>query len=106
MFPRSEFTPAKLRKQGVGEDQIHMFLERVDRLGNLQLLEDIPNMEKQNSNFSRWVDATFTTDEEKYAYMARHYIPNVSFKFNDFLKFFEQRENKLRDAFKSILIQK
>lgn len=48
MHPKSGFTKKKLQKRGIPEDSIEFYLENYNYIGNLQLLESIPNIEKSN----------------------------------------------------------
>jgi hypothetical protein len=49
IFPRSRFTRSKLLSTGIAPDQIDEYLDKVNRLPNLQLLPGIQNTEKLRS---------------------------------------------------------
>jgi hypothetical protein len=51
IFPKSTFTTKRLLKKGVPTDKIAGLIENCNYIGNLQLLEEIPNIEKGNSDF-------------------------------------------------------
>lgn len=104
IFPRSEFSHQKLRKRGITEDNIPAFMENVNRLGNLQLLEDIPNMEKQATEYETWLNRTYSSAAEREENRRRHYIPSVSLDFANFLEFFEERQKLLRRRFSDTLL--
>jgi len=104
IYPKSLFTKSKLRKRGIPEEQIEDFIERSNLLGNLQFLESIPNIEKQHKEFDKWIYEAYPDEEEREKYMEKHYIPDVNLSFDNFLEFFEKREEliiaKLEDILK------
>lgn len=103
IFAKSLFTRKELLKLGIAEDELDTYMEKVNSLGNLQLLEGIPNIEKSNKPFIEWVQEAFLTEKERQDYAEKHYIPQVDFDMKAFPKFVEQRENILVEAFKEIL---
>jgi uncharacterized protein with ParB-like and HNH nuclease domain len=103
IFPKSEFTNSKLRKRGVPENDIPDFLDNVNRIGNLQLLEDIPNMEKQNKDFGNWFLEVYSTDINRLEYKNKHLIPETNLELLNFKKFFEFRNKLIRERFKRLL---
>ena len=104
IFPKSLFSRHKLRKKGIKDEEIDKFIDSVNYLGNLQLLEAIPNIEKKDTEFKIWLDTIYKDTEKQKNYRAKHYIPNVRLDFDNFLKFFEEREKSLLKKFKEILI--
>jgi len=103
IHPRSAFTKPKLRQMGIEEDNIDFYLENVDLLPNLQLLEGIPNLEKSDVDFGDWLDKTYKTPEERASYMNRHHIPPVDLSLANFRKFVEERGKLLADKLREIL---
>ena len=106
IFPKSKFTKSKLRKLGIDEIQIEDFQNNVDCIGNLQLLEATPNIEKRDKDFDVWFDMTYKTENEKKDYISKHLIPEGNWEFSDFVEFFEKREELMRVRFKKILQSK
>jgi uncharacterized protein with ParB-like and HNH nuclease domain len=106
IFPKSKFTKSKLRKIGIEEIQIEDFQNKVDCLGNLQLLEATPNIEKRDKDFDVWFDTTYKTENEKKDYILKHLIPEGNWEFSEFIEFFEKREKLMRVRFKEILQSK
>lgn len=94
MYPKSEFTAKRLKARGIPENKIDDFIADYNYIGNLQLLEEIPNIEKKAMDFDKWlsekVPAGALAD-----YKEKHYVPNVSLDFNNFDVFLEERENLL-----------
>ena len=97
MFPKSTFTAKKLKAKGVPDDKIDDFIANYNFIGNLQLLEEIPNIEKKAMDFDDWLSQKISADELA-DYKKKHYVPNVSLDFSNFDVFLEEREK--------ILIQK
>lgn len=103
IFPRSKFTNSILRKKGISDNDIETYQSYLDFLGNLQLLEAIPNIEKLNHDFDEWLSQTFTSEDNLIAYKKTHYIPNVDISFKNFIEFFEERELLLKEQFRKVL---
>ncbi|MCZ2845246.1 MAG: DUF262 domain-containing protein [Candidatus Bathyarchaeota archaeon] len=97
IFPKSTFTTKRLLKKGVPTEKVNEFIEGSNYIGNLQLLEEIPNIEKSNIDFDVWLkDAipALALDD----YKKKHYIPAVDLPFNNFDAFLAGRETLIIDA--------
>ena len=104
IYPKSLFTRGKLLKAGVEEDKIDAFIQRVNRIGNIQLLEAIPNIEKSASPFDLWINEKYKTQQEIDAFKEKHFISKLSpIGFLDFLDFFEKRENVIKEELSRLL---
>lgn len=103
IFPKSQFTKSKLRKRGIDEDNIDTFQDYFNYLGNLQLLEATPNIEKLDKDFDIWFKVTYKSEQEQKDYISKHLIPNTDWEFDNFINFFEQREDLIRVKLKEIL---
>jgi uncharacterized protein with ParB-like and HNH nuclease domain len=104
IFAKSLFKKKELIKLGIQESQINLYSENVNCIANLQLLEGIPNIQKSNTGFEDWLNKTYLSPAEKAEYSKKHYIPNVSFKINDFPMFIEKREQILIKEFEKLLV--
>ena len=104
MFPKSLFTRKRIQKFGVPEDQIDFYIDNVNYIGNLQLLEELPNKEKNNTEFKTWLEQHHADADKLKAYRKKHYIPNVGVEFTNFEEFFLEREKLLVKALKAALI--
>ena len=69
-------------------------MENVKYIGNLQLLEALPNIEKSNMDFDIWLNKTIPSSALN-EYKKKHYIPNVDLNFTNFDIFIEKREELL-----------
>lgn len=102
MFPKSTFTAKRLMEKGVPHDKIKGFIEDCNYIGNLQLIENIPNIEKKAMDFAIWlmdkVPANELTDYKK-----KHYVPEVDLSFANFDEFLEEREKLLIDRLRKEL---
>lgn len=104
IFPKSLFTKKRLKKLGVSEDKIDFYMDNVNYIGNLQLLEELPNKEKSNVEFEVWLNRNYADADKLKAYKEKHYIPDVGVEFTNFEEFFLEREKLLIDALKGALI--
>ncbi len=104
IFPKNIFTVKRLRERGVPEDKVWDYISRRDLLPNLQLLEGLPNQEKSGKDFSDWIVQKYPDPNEKKDYMRKHYIPDIDLKHENFLRFFEFREDLLLEQLQKILM--
>jgi len=103
IFPKSQFTKPKLKGRGIPTEDIEEYQSKYNYLGNLQLLESTPNLEKLNKDFNIWLNETYPNLEGQKAYKERHLIPDVSLAFDNFREFFQKREKLILKKLKSIL---
>jgi hypothetical protein len=104
IHPRSQFTKARLAKRSISGDDATFYIENVDLLPNLQLLEGIPNQEKSDSDFDEWLSGTFKSKQARQAFMDRNYIPDdVDLEFDNFREFFDERRQRMFDALSKLL---
>ena len=96
IHPQSLFTRAKLRKRGVSDGEIDFFLDNVNALPNLQILEGVPNQEKGNTDFATWIGKKYVSPDSRIDYMKRHFIPDVDFSLLNFREFIEARKSLMR----------
>jgi len=85
IFPKSEFTTAKLRKRfGEDEEKIEFYKSNYNSISNLQLITNSENQEKGASEFENWINSRDKNFKE------RHLIPEFETytfdKFPDFIK--------------------
>ncbi|MXZ03717.1 MAG: DUF262 domain-containing protein [Chloroflexi bacterium] len=103
VFPKSRFTPNRLRSAGIGEEQIEPFRDRCDRLANLQLLDRSVNNEKRASLPADWLDVHCTDDQDRKNYCERHLLGNVPREIEKFTDFYSVRRQKLRDRIAALV---
>jgi len=88
IYPKSEFTYAKLKKRGYAHELIIEYQKHFNSIVNLQLLDETENKEKSATAFDVWIsnrDVNFKT---------RHSIPEIdSYEFDNFLEFISHRRD-------------
>ncbi|MDR0920377.1 MAG: DUF262 domain-containing HNH endonuclease family protein [Oscillospiraceae bacterium] len=100
IFPQNKFTKTKL---DFPQEKINEFTEKFNYIGNLQLLEKIPNIQKSDKDFNEWLINEHKNEEELKDYKKKHFIPNVDLSFDNFLDFFAEREKLLIECLKKEL---
>jgi hypothetical protein len=104
IFPRSFFTRKKLIAKGIKETDVDEYLQDYNYLGNLQLLEGMPNQEKSDMDFKEWLLQTYPDESDMRGYMKKHYIPDVDLSLSNFVTFLVERERLITDKLKSLRI--
>ena len=104
IYPRSRFTQKGLEKNSVPDDEISAFLERRDRIANLQLLERRQNLEKATKIPHQWLQEHFTDQDDLDAWKRRNFITGeVPETMRGFLDFYESRREKMKKRLAQIL---
>ena len=89
-FPKSRFTPARLKSEGFSDEQVDTLREQVDSLPNLQLLRGVENQEKRSMLPAQWL-ATFESDEKRIEYVNLHLLGDVPKELSSFESFYSAR---------------
>ncbi len=103
IHPKSSFKRKALLKRGISEDKIDTYLDEVDYLANLQLLEGLGNIEKSDKDFKDWLDEKYPGGQERRDFMAKHYIPDVDLSLANFEEFIAERKKLMTAKFASLL---
>jgi uncharacterized protein with ParB-like and HNH nuclease domain len=99
IFPKSEFTTAKLKQHGYDQDKIQEYQKYFNCVINLELLTHSENLEKSSSDFDIW----FTSRDSDFK--DTHTIPTMtSYDFDNFLEFITERKKLLQEKLKTITI--
>ncbi len=104
IFPRGLFTAAELRRRGIPEDRWGLWLDHVNDIANLQLLQAIPNIQKSDQEFEAWLVQSAPTPSDLHSYRALHLIPDVDFAFESFPEFLTAREGLIRQRLGELLL--
>jgi uncharacterized protein with ParB-like and HNH nuclease domain len=104
IHPQSFFDKKKLREKGISEDNISMYILRMNELANLQLLEATQNIEKKDKNFTQWLNLKFPSEDERRLFLSHNYIAlDTDLSFDCFIEYMDARRTKLRAKLVSIL---
>ena len=104
IYPRSQFTYKRLEKRGVPADKIQDYIDKVNYIGNLQLLDGTLNKEKNATDFDVWIKENYKDHAKLSDYKSKHFIPDVDLSFTNFEEFFEKREKLLLERLRNELL--
>ena len=104
MYPRSKFRKSYLRKKGVPENQLDAYIDSVNDISNLQLLSAQLNEEKLNTDFDVWFEEQQPTKTDKIQYRLIHHLPDMEYKYSNYLTFLEKRKQLLKIELTKILL--
>ncbi len=93
IFPKSLFTQRRLEKAGIPEARISIFMDRVNRLPNLQLLSGVQNMQKSAELPFDWLNRMDSDKAIEYKHL--HDLGDVPKSINYFNEFYEARRARL-----------
>ncbi len=97
IFPKSRFTRKRLQGAEVAADKVEKFIDCVDRIGNLQLLEGTSNIEKQATLPADWIRAKYPCETDRKHYCEKYLLGEVPDGMADFLEFYETRRARLKE---------
>ena len=103
IFPRSRFTPSKLRNAGVAEEQIDEFRQKVNGLPNLQLMEGSANIGKSDKMPMEWVMENYTDRDARERYLTSHDMHDLPDSITEFLTFYEARRQRIAARLRGLL---
>ena len=103
IHPRSSFKKRNLLKKGIPESKIGFYVDEVDYLANLQLLEGAENIEKRDNDFKDWLEKTYPDAQARRDFMAKHYIPDVDLGLSNFEQFVAERKKLMTAKFENLL---
>ena len=103
VFPRSQLQKRKLERIGCEAAYIDETLKARDRVANLQLLEGMLNVSKNDSLPAVWFNSTYTDPVTRQAMLDRHDLGTLPETHSDFLRFYQARRERLRARLTLIL---
>lgn len=103
VFPRSRFSESSLARLGVEAEKRCEWIDRADRLANLQLLNGVLNIEKSATLPYEWLESAFPTEDSRSAFIERHCLGTVPTRFCDFPNFYEARRSVLIQRLRTLL---
>ena len=103
IFPRAFFTDRRLRDGNVRADLIGEFMQRRDRLANLQLLAHDLHLEKGTKMPREWLEQVFPDPAKARQHEDLHLLGGIPDSMADFLDFYEARRDRLKDRLAGLL---
>jgi hypothetical protein len=99
IFPRALFTTKYMDSIGLDSDQQRRYLELMNRVGNLELLERQENLEKSAQDFEQWLASRDSS------FRRQHLVPddNRLLSFDHFEDFINAREELIRKHLAPVL---
>ena len=103
MHPKKFFNSKSLKKLGYNELKIEEYLAKFNNLGNLQLIQETQNLEKNATPLVEWIKNTFSQAELS-NYKQLHFIPlDNDLSIDSFLEFYEERRKMLKTKLMQLL---
>ena len=103
VFPKSRFTPTRLKSAGVEDERVGEFRDRCERVANLQLLDRAVNNEKRATLPADWLDVHCPSDQERQYYCHRHELGDVPPEITGFPEFYATRRERLRERIQQLV---
>ena len=105
IYANSFFKKSNLKKKGISESKITFYQDNNDHIGNIQLLEGLPNEEKLNQEFDIWLDKMYPKISERNEFKKKHYIPiDIDLSFANFEQFYTKRNALISDELRKLLL--
>jgi hypothetical protein len=104
MYPKSKFTKTYLRKMDIAENKLDEYIDSVNDISNLQLLPAQLNEEKLATNFDKWFNSQYVTENDKIQYRTVNYLPNMDYTYANYPVFMEERRKLLKAQLIKILL--
>lgn len=102
-FPKSQLQRRRMEKLGCDAETIDACLVARDRLANLQLLEGLLNVSKNDSLPTDWLKATFPDEAQRQAILDRHDFGTPPTSAAEFMTFYNARRERIRGRLTSLL---
>lgn len=103
VFPRKFFGHSELKDKEIPEEQIEIYLDRVNRLPNMQILTQTDNEIKSGAMPLEWMEQYFGSKEEIDSYCSQHDLGDVPRKLDGFLEFYYARRGKMEHKLRAVL---
>ena len=103
IYPKGRFTRSRLRKLGIEEEELDTWIEKANRLPNLQLLEGTINNEKRQKMPHEWYLAQWPDPDARKAHLQVQAIQELPESLSEFMRFYEQRRATLKSRISEVL---
>ena len=101
--PRKECSPAKLKASKIDDATQALIKDRINRLGNLQLLNGNVNASKGTMMPARWLDQAFDSEKSQSEYIRNHDLDGAPYDLHEFNRFYESRRQSMLVRLRKIL---
>src|SRR5690606_35814515 len=104
IHPKKYFNHRELIKLGIEDEVIrNQYLSNYNSIGNLQLIQETENLEKNATSFSSWLSSNYT-GENLTNYKNMHFIPvDNDLSMGSFLEYYELRRATLKAKLLQVL---
>ena len=104
IHPKKFFNTRELSKFGITDhEKMDEYLESFNMLGNLQLIQETQNLEKNAKPFDLWLKENYN-EAEIYNYKNLHLVPVESdLSLDDFINFYNKRRSIIKERISKIL---
>lgn len=103
IFPIARFSESKLRNAGVPEEDLRVFRDRGNRLGNLQLLPGPANTEKSVKMPAEWLARAYPDADRRRHVCDEHLLGSVPHEMTRFPEFYKRRRARLVERLRRLL---
>jgi uncharacterized protein with ParB-like and HNH nuclease domain len=105
IHPKSFFNKRKLTALGIDDDTIKQeFINRFNKLPNLQLLQSNLNVEKSDKQFKNWLQEIYSNPNDIQTFLMQNHIKSdTSLEFEDFINFISERRSALKEKLQGVL---
>jgi len=105
IHPKSFFNKRNLIAEGITNDDLrYQFMDRYNKLANLQLLQATTNIEKKDRHFEDWLNEVYPNEADKRTFLSQNHIKgDSSLKFEDFVEFYDKRRETIKNKLMGIL---
>jgi hypothetical protein len=103
VFPRSALQIRRLQKAGYPDEYIQSCLAARDRVANLQLLEGLQNVSKNDTLPAVWMETVYRDPAVRQAAVDRHDLGQLPASAGEFLDFYEARRERIEQRLRALL---
>jgi hypothetical protein len=103
VYPRSHFTPARIRREGIEGEHAERLRDKAERLANLQLLEGFVNKEKRAERLQAWLERSAPDEVTRQHLCDRYDLGLVPGDIHAFEAFYDARRSRLRERLSAIV---
>ena len=105
VFPISRFTPSRLRRAGISDEEIERHPRVANELPNLRLLEGPANIEKQAAMPDEWLQDRYSIEQDRKHYRTIHLLGEIPSDIQGCEAFWAARRERLRERIEAVLNQ-